>query len=126
VIVRATLACLLTLAALAPASPASVSGLPEPMTQRLIVKFRPPTPGAGIETESVRGAGRVSRLAADSGVALAYVRPMALGAHVVAFDHPVPLSRRAPSRDGWRAAPKSSTCSRITACGRNWCRTTSM
>jgi serine protease len=92
VIVRATLACLLTLAALAPASPASLSGLPEPMTQRLIVKFRSPMPGAGIETESVRGAGRVSRLAADSGVALAYVRPMALGAHVVAFDHPVPLS----------------------------------
>jgi serine protease len=94
VIVRATLACLLALAALtaAPASPASISGLPEPTTQRLIVKFRSPMPGAGVETESVRGAGRVSRLAADSGVALAYVRPMALGAHVVAFDHPVPLS----------------------------------
>ena len=40
----------------------------------------------------MRGAARVSRLAADGGVALAYVRPMALGAHVVAFDHPVPLS----------------------------------
>ena len=91
-IVRSTLACLLTLAALAPASAASVPGLPEQTTQRLIVKFRPPMPGAGTETESVRGAGRVSRLAADSGVALAYVRPMALGAHVVAFDHPVPLS----------------------------------
>jgi hypothetical protein len=62
VIVRATLACLLTLAALAPApaSPASVSRLPEPMTQRLIVKFRQAAPDSGVETESVRGAARVS------------------------------------------------------------------
>ena len=62
------------------------------MTQRLIVKFRPAAPSSHVETESVRGASRVSRLAADGGVALAYVRPMSLGAHVVAFDHPVPLS----------------------------------
>ncbi len=61
------------------------------MTQRLIVKFHPAPPESGVEPESSRSAARVSRLAADRSVALAYVRPMALGAHVVALDHPVPL-----------------------------------
>ncbi len=62
------------------------------MTQRLIVKFRPPACRRQSKPESVRERWPRVRLAADSGVALAYVRPMALGAHVVEFDHPVPLS----------------------------------
>ena len=92
--VRAAIVCLLMLAALAAAraSPPAVPGPPEPTTQRLIVKFQPLPPGLGAETESARGSDRVSRLAADGSVALAYVRPMALGAHVVALDHPVALS----------------------------------
>ena len=69
----------------------SSEGLPEPMIQKLIVKFRS-QPAAGVEPESEQDRGRVSRLAADRRVALAYVRPMAVGAHVVALDHPVPLS----------------------------------
>ena len=93
-IIRAAIACLLTLAALAPlrAEADTLSGVPEPTTQRLIVKFHPSPPGPRAETEWVRGAARVSRLAADGGVPLAYVRPMALGAHVIALDRPVPLS----------------------------------
>ncbi|HEX3632260.1 MAG TPA: S8 family peptidase [Casimicrobiaceae bacterium] len=61
------------------------------MIEKLIVKFRA-QPAAEIVSESERDRGRVSRLAADRRVPLAYVRPMALGAHVVALDHPVPLS----------------------------------
>jgi len=75
------------------ALPQSIPGTPDATTQRLIVKFHSVPSGPGAATESARGAGRVSRLAADGGVALAYVRPMALGAHVVALDHPVPLSQ---------------------------------
>jgi serine protease len=71
--------------------PQSSEGLQEPMIERLIVKFRS-QPAAAVEPESEHDRGRVSRLAADRRVALAYVRPMALGAHVVALDRPVPLS----------------------------------
>lgn len=69
----------------------STDAPPEPTTQRLIVKFRP-QPAAAAEPQSERGRRRMSQLAADGGVALAYVRPMALGAHVVALDRPVTLS----------------------------------
>ncbi len=93
-IVRAVVICLLTLAALAPARalPQSMPGTPEPTTQRLIIKFHPVPSGSGAATESARSTARVSQLAAHGGMTLAYVRPMALGAHVVALDHPVPLS----------------------------------
>ena len=61
----------------------------EPLTRRLIVKFRETT--AGISVQAVASAAeRVARLAAG-GARLSYVRPMALGAHVVALDHAVPL-----------------------------------
>ena len=47
---------------------------------------------AGATTQAADGAARVARLAAERGLPLAYVRPMALGAHVVALDHPVPMA----------------------------------
>jgi serine protease len=92
--VRAAAGCLCVLALLllpARAWSQSDEALPEPLTQRLIVKFRA-QPAAGVEPESEHDRARVSRLAADRRVPLAYVRPMALGAHVVELDHPVPLS----------------------------------
>ena len=92
---RASVGCLFLLALLlvcARAWSQSSEGLPEPLTQRLIVKFRS-QPAAGIEPESEHDRARVSRLAAERGVPLAYVRPMALGAHVIALDRPVPLSQ---------------------------------
>jgi serine protease len=92
-VVHAGLVGLLLLAGLAPvdALQPSAAALWEPMTQRLIVKFHSLS-GPGAEAESDRSEARVSRLAGYGGIALAYVRPMALGAHVVALDHPVPLS----------------------------------
>lgn len=92
--VRAAAGCLCVLALLllpARAWSQSDEALPEPLTQRLIVKFRA-QPAAGVEPESEHDRARVSRLAVDRRVPLAYVRPMALGAHVVELDHPVPLS----------------------------------
>ena len=91
---RAISGCLCVLALLlVPACGWAQSGetSPEPLTQRLIVKFRAQT-AAGVEPESEHDRTRVSRLSADRRIALAYVRPMALGAHVVELDHPVPLS----------------------------------
>jgi hypothetical protein len=93
---RPTLRLLSLLAALllapGPVLAQSADAPPEATTQRFIVKFRA-QPAAATESESERDRGRVSRLAADGGIALAYVRPMALGAHVVALDRPVPLSQ---------------------------------
>ncbi len=93
-ILRLAIAFLLTLAGLVPArsSTPSAPDIPEPTTQRLIVRFHPQPPEAGATTQAANGAARVARLAAERGIALAYVRPMALGAHVIALDHPVPLS----------------------------------
>ena len=91
---RATVVCVCALALLLISVRAwaqSGEGLPEPLTQRLIVKFRPQQ-AVAIEPESEHDRARVSRLAADRRVPLAYVRPMALGAHVIELDHPVPLS----------------------------------
>ncbi|HEX4524538.1 MAG TPA: S8 family peptidase [Casimicrobiaceae bacterium] len=91
---RATLGCLCVLALLllpAAASAQSDEALPEAVTQRLIVKFRS-QPAVGVEPESEHDRARVSRLSADRRIPLAYVRPMAVGAHVVELDHPVPLS----------------------------------
>ena len=85
------LCLLLLLLVAAPARSQSGEALPEPLTQRLIVKFRA-QPAAGVEAESVHDRARVLRLAADRRVPLAYVRPMALGAHVIELDRPVPLS----------------------------------
>ena len=51
---------------------------------RLIVKFRDTGAKSTLAVPL-----RLAHLAADSGVALRPVRPMALGAHVVALDHPV-------------------------------------
>src|SRR6478672_1818697 len=90
---RASVGCLFLLALLlvcARAWSQSSGGLPEPLTQRLIVKFRS-QPAAGVQSESEHDRARVSRLGADRRVPLAYVRPMALGAHVVELYHPVPL-----------------------------------
>jgi serine protease len=92
--VRAAAGCLCVLALLllpAHAWSQSDEALPEPLTQRLIVKFRA-LPAAGVAPESEHDRARVSRLAVDRRVPLAYVRPMAIGAHVVELDHPVPLS----------------------------------
>jgi serine protease len=92
---RAALACLLALAAAAPARAFQpfIAGQPEPLTQRLIVKFHDaPATASSAESAAVRVAGRVTRLAAAGNVALTYVRPMALGAHVVQLDRAVPIS----------------------------------
>lgn len=75
-----------------PARAQAADAPPEAMTRQFIVKFRA-QPTAAAEPESERGRGRVSRLAADRGIALAYVRPMALGAHVIALDRPVSLTQ---------------------------------
>jgi serine protease len=94
VLARAGVGCVCVLALLlvsVRAWPQSGETLPEPLTQRLIVKFRS-QPAAGVEPESEHDRARVSALAADRRVPLAYVRPMALGAHLVELDHPVPLS----------------------------------
>ena len=91
---RAAVGCiclLLLLLVAAPVRSQSGEALPEPLTQRLIVKFRA-QPAAGVEPESVHDRARVLRLAADHRVPLTYVRPMALGAHVIELDRPVPLS----------------------------------
>jgi hypothetical protein len=94
VILRIAVALLLALAALAPArsAPPSDPGIPEPTTQRLIVRFHPQPPEAGARMQAANGPARVARLAAERGIPLAYIRPMALGAHVIALDRPVPLS----------------------------------
>ena len=93
-ILRIAVALLLALAALAPArsAPPSDPGIPEPTTQRLIVRFHPQPPEAGARMQAANGPARVARLAAERGIPLAYIRPMALGAHVIALDRPVPLS----------------------------------
>jgi serine protease len=68
---------------------ASTLAAAEPMTQRLIVRFK--DDGAARRALPVQK--RLALLAGDAAVALSYVRPMALQAHVVALDHAVPLSQ---------------------------------
>jgi len=70
---RAPVGCLCLLVLLLVAAPVrSQSGeaLPEPVTQRLIVKFRA-QPAAGVAPESAQDRARVLRLAADRRVPLA-------------------------------------------------------
>jgi hypothetical protein len=65
---------------------------PEPTTQRLIVKFNDGS------TRTIRE--RVARLATERHVRLSHVREMALGAHVVALEHALPMSEaRAIARE---------------------------
>src|SRR5450631_1717135 len=59
----------------------------EPMTRQLIVKFK----DEGTSRRAMPLQSRVALLAAEEGVPLSYVRPMALAAHVVALDRAVSL-----------------------------------
>ncbi|HEX9302034.1 MAG TPA: hypothetical protein VF959_06755, partial [Casimicrobiaceae bacterium] len=63
---------------------------PEAMVSRLIVKFRDSEPKADLAMSA-----RVARIAMDMGVALSHRRSMALGAHVLALDHPLPRAEAA-------------------------------
>jgi len=60
----------------------------EPMTRQLIVKFK----DEGTSRRAMPLQSRVALLAAEEGVPLSYVRPMALAAHVVALDHAVSIN----------------------------------
>lgn len=60
----------------------------EPLTQRLIVKFN----DSRVQAATLTAQDRVVLLARRGNVALTHIRTMALGAHVVALDHPVSLS----------------------------------
>jgi serine protease len=81
---RIVFAAALALCAASPfAAPAS-----ESMTQQLIVKFK----DAGTARRALPLQNRLALLAADGGMTLYHVRPMALNAHVVALDHAVPLN----------------------------------
>src|SRR5258708_35853631 len=72
-----------------PSSAARVAPLvADATTQRIIVKFRDDMPRAALSTGE-----RVGLVAAEVGVALTPVRPMALGMHVLALDQPVGLSQ---------------------------------
>jgi serine protease len=81
---RIFLGVALALWAAAPfAAPAS-----ESMTRQLIVKFKDEVSA----TRALPVQNRLALLAADRGMALSYVRQMAIKAHVVALDRAVPLS----------------------------------
>jgi serine protease len=74
------------------ATPVAISGAASAsasvsLTQQLIVKFR----DDATTRRALTPQSRVAALAADKGTPLAYVRPMALAAHIVALDHAVPL-----------------------------------
>jgi serine protease len=60
----------------------------EPVTQQLIVKFK----DEATTRRAMPLQNRVALLASDARMSLAYVRPMALQAHVVALDHAVSLN----------------------------------
>ena len=60
----------------------------EPMTRQLIVKFK----DEGTTRRVLPLQSRLALLAADRGVPLSYLRPMALSAHVLALDHEVLFS----------------------------------
>ena len=64
------------------------------VTTRLIVKFRDTAPmnAATGPMPLAAPAARVARLSADAGVELTHERAMAVGAHVVALDRPLPLA----------------------------------
>jgi serine protease len=87
---RASIACCIAVVAawIGVTLPARAEGNDYP-TQRLIVKFRN---DAAAPTRALPVHSRIALLAADGNVALYPLRPMALGAHVVALDRPVPLS----------------------------------
>jgi serine protease len=71
---------------------AARAAYPEPTTQRLIVKFNDGS------TRTIRD--RLARLATERHVRLSHVREMALGAHVVALEHALPMSEaRAIARE---------------------------
>ncbi len=74
----------LALLVLAEAASAQATGSDAAVT-RLIVKFREHVPRAALAVTD-----RVARVAADEGVALSLRRSMALGAHVLALEHPLP------------------------------------
>ena len=89
---RAALAGVIFLAAVMVAGVAGAQSARGPETvSRLIVKFRDGGPHVALATST-----RIARFAADAadaGVALAHRRAMALGAHVLALDHPLPLAQ---------------------------------
>ncbi len=72
---------------LALASPLLVSAA-EPMTQQLILKFR----SDSTAKRALPVQNRLALLAGDTATSLYYLRPMALDAHVVTLDHPIPVS----------------------------------